>query len=63
MGKKSRISENEGFKSYVTLIFGIFRTWWEHCVLREEDGSSQISENEGYRDLPKNALDLVNLGP
>ena len=46
MGKNSQISENEGYKSYVTLFFG--NSWSEHCVLREEDGSSRISENEGY---------------
>ena len=48
MVKKSRISENDGHLRCVAIIFGNSWIWWEHCVLREQDGSLQISENDGY---------------
>ena len=48
MVKKSRNSENNGHLRCVAIIFGNSWTWWEHCVLREQDGSLRISENDGY---------------
>ena len=48
MAKKSQISENDGHLRCVAIIFGNSWTWWEHCVLREQDGSLRISENDGY---------------
>ena len=46
--KKSWISEIDGHLWCVAIFFGNSWTWWEHCVLREQDGSLQISENDGY---------------
>ena len=48
MVKKLRNSENNGHLRCVAIIFGNSWTWWEHCVLREQDGSLRISENDGY---------------
>ena len=46
--KKSWISEIDGHLWCVAIFFGNSWTWWEHCVLREQDGSLRISENDGY---------------
>ena len=49
MGKKEWIPENEDYRGHVVLIFRNSWTWWEHCVLREEDSMyfsfSEIREN------------------
>ena len=50
MGKKSQISKNDGHIRYVAIIFGNSWTWWEHCVLRDEDGISWIQKMRATED-------------